>query len=336
MGKTTNDMHSMIKLHEHSLPKKDATLTAMAIKAERIQKNNRNKKPQNAAKGKNQGKGKSKLTYDPKPKIPPPPKKDYTAKDTIYHQCSEVGHWRMNFPIYLTKLMMKKKKQASGASTLGIFTIELYSFPNKSWVMSLVVVLKSLNTTQGIRGSKKLNLGALNLYAANGHRAAVEAIRSFNLCLPNIEYMSQEFLDHLKEHEIVSQRTLYTQHNGVFERRNRSLIDMVRSMTSQTALPKSFLDYALESVARILNMMPTKKDEKTSYEVWNEQAPKISYLKVWGCEVLVKRDTLVKPDKLKPRFVKCIFVGYLKETMCYLFYYPPENKIIVAQNAEFF
>ncbi|GJW46620.1 retrotransposon protein, putative, ty1-copia subclass [Tanacetum coccineum] len=72
---------------------------------------------------------------------------------------------------------------------------------------------------------------------------------------------------------------------------------MVRSMMSQTTLPKSFWDYALETAARILNMVPTKKVEKTPYEVWHGQAPKLSYLKVWGCEALVKRDTLTKPDK---------------------------------------
>ncbi|GJS17825.1 retrotransposon protein, putative, ty1-copia subclass [Tanacetum coccineum] len=76
---------------------------------------------------------------------------------------------------------------------------------------------------------------------------------------------------------------------------------MVRSMMSQTTLPKSFWDYALETAARILNMVPTKKVEKTPYEVWHGQAPKLSYLKVWGCEALVKRDTLTKPDKLEPR-----------------------------------
>ncbi|GJX54902.1 hypothetical protein Tco_0284799 [Tanacetum coccineum] len=64
--------------------------------------------------------------------------------------------------------------------------------------------------------------------------------------------------------------------------------------------------------------------------------PKLSYLKVWGCETLVKRDTLTKPDKLEPRSIKCIFVGYPKETMRYYFYYPPENKVYVARNAKFF
>ncbi|GJY80625.1 retrotransposon protein, putative, ty1-copia subclass [Tanacetum coccineum] len=111
---------------------------------------------------------------------------------------------------------------------------------------------------------------------------------------------------------------------------------MVRSMMSQTTLPKSFRDYALDSAARILNMVPTMKVDKTPYEVWHGQASKTSYLKVWGCEALVKRDTLPKPDKLETRAFKCIFVGYPKETIGYSFYYPPENKVFVAWNAEFF
>nr|GEY14227.1 retrotransposon protein, putative, Ty1-copia subclass [Tanacetum cinerariifolium] len=106
-------------------------------------------------------------------------------------------------------------------------------------------------------------------------------------------------------------------------------------MMSQTTLPKSFWDYALEIAARILNVVPTKKLEKTPYEVWHGQAPKLSYLNVWGCEALVKRDTLTKPDKLEPRSIKCIFIGYPKETIGYSFYYPPENKLLVARNTKF-
>ncbi|GJS03672.1 retrotransposon protein, putative, ty1-copia subclass [Tanacetum coccineum] len=152
------------------------------------------------------------------------------------------------------------------------------------------------------------------------------------------EYMSQEFLDHLRDHGIIAHRTHpYTpQHNGVSKRRNQTLLDMVRSMMSQTTLPKSFWDYALESAARILNMVPTKKVEKTPYKVWHGQALKLSYLKVWGCMALVKCDTLTKPDKLEPRAFKCIFVGYLKKTMGYSFYYPPKNKVFVARSDEFF
>ncbi|GKF09480.1 retrotransposon protein, putative, ty1-copia subclass, partial [Tanacetum coccineum] len=108
---------------------------------------------------------------------------------------------------------------------------------------------------------------------------------------------------------------------------------MVRSMMNLTTLPLSFWDYTLESATRILNMVPTKKVDKTPYELWYGKVPNLSYLKVWGCEALVKRDT---PDKLQQISVKCIFIGYPKETMGYYFYFPLENKIVVARYAEFF
>nr|GFC33412.1 retrotransposon protein, putative, Ty1-copia subclass [Tanacetum cinerariifolium] len=107
-------------------------------------------------------------------------------------------------------------------------------------------------------------------------------------------------------------------------------------MMSQTTLPKSFWDYALETTTCILNMVPSMKIDKTLYEIWHGQAPKLSYLKVWGCEALVKRDTLTKPNKLDPRSFRCIFVGYPNETMRYSFYSPSENKVFVAQNAKGF
>ncbi|GJW82921.1 hypothetical protein Tco_0156066 [Tanacetum coccineum] len=39
---------------------------------------------------------------------------------------------------------------------------------------------------------------------------------------------------------------------------------------------------------------------------------------------------------LQSRSIKCIFVGYPKETTGHYFYYPHKNKILVARNAEFF
>ncbi|GJY22953.1 retrotransposon protein, putative, ty1-copia subclass [Tanacetum coccineum] len=412
-----------------------------------------------AARGNNKGKGKSKLAYAPKPKIPPPPKKEDPAKDSIFHHCGDTCHWKRNCPQYLSELL-KNTKLTQGASTSGIFTIELFTFPGKSWVYDTGCGTHICNTTQGFRRSWKLKPGALSMYMGNGQRAAVEAIGSYDLfsCLyddgfinrfendnpysvskdnliyfnvvpmdgifeivlsdsnTNVSFMYAvsnkrakinldssllwhcrlghiskkrikklqhdellnsidskivsrqgasyfvtftddfsrygyvyllkhkhevfetfkvfqkevenylgktikllcsdrggeyiEFLDHLKEHGTIAHRTppYMPQHNGVSERRNRTLLDMVRSMMSQTTLPKFFWDYALESAARILNMVPTKEVEKTPYEVWYGQAAKLV--------LNLKR--------------------YPKEIMGYSFYYPPENKVFVDRNAKFF
>ncbi|GJU99634.1 retrovirus-related pol polyprotein from transposon TNT 1-94 [Tanacetum coccineum] len=83
------------------------------------------------------------------------------------------------------------------------------------------------------------------------------------------------------------------------ERMNRTLLDMVRSMMNLTTLPLYFWDYALETTALILNMVLTKKVDKTPYESWYEKVPDLFLL---------------------------------KEMMDYYFYFPPENKIVVARD----
>ena len=148
------------------------------------------------------------------------------------------------------------------------------------------------------------------------------------------EYLSQEFIDHLEDCGIVSQLTPpgTPQWNGVSERRNRTLLDMVRSMMSQSDLPISFWGYALETAAFILNRVPTKAVEKTPYEIWTGKTPSLSFLKIWGCDAYVKR---LISDKLAPKSDKCLFVGYPKETKGYYFYNASENKVFVARNGVF-
>jgi hypothetical protein len=77
------------------------------------------------------------------------------------------------------------------------------------------------------------------------------------------------------------------QWNGVSEWRNRTLLDMVRSMMSQTDLPLLFWGYALETVVFTLNRAPSKYVEKTPHEIWTGKCPGLSFLKVWGCEAYV-------------------------------------------------
>ncbi|KAK9734067.1 hypothetical protein RND81_04G112500 [Saponaria officinalis] len=56
--------------------------------------------------------------------------------------------------------------------------------------------------------------------------------------------------------------------NGVAERRNRTLKDMVRSMISHSTLLVSLCGEALKTAAYILNRVLTKAAAKTPYELW--------------------------------------------------------------------
>jgi hypothetical protein len=107
---------------------------------------------------------------------------------------------------------------------------------------------------------------------------------------------------------------------------------MVRSMMSQSDLPLSFWGYALETTGFTLNRVPSKSIVKTLYEMWTGKTPSLSFLKIWGCEVYVKR---FQSDKLTPKSGKCMFVGYPKETLEYYFYHRSEGKVFIARNGVF-
>ena len=103
-------------------------------------------------------------------------------------------------------------------------------------------------------------------------------------------------------------------------------------MMSQSDLPLSFWGYALETAAFTLNRVPSKSVVKTPHEMWTGKSPSLSFLKIWGCEVYVKR---LMTDKLTPKSDKCFFVGYSKETLGYYFYNRSEGKVFVARNGVF-
>nr|GEU70435.1 hypothetical protein [Tanacetum cinerariifolium] len=177
LGKTINELHAMLKLHEQTLTKNNAP-ALHAIRAGIVQKMNKHKKsePQMAARGQNHKKGKNKQAYALKSKIPHPPKREDPAKDSICHECGETRHWKRNCPQYLAELVKKKKNAASGAGGSGIFVIELNTILNRSWIYDTGCGTHICNTTQGLRASRKLKPGALSLYVGNGQREAVEAI----------------------------------------------------------------------------------------------------------------------------------------------------------------
>ncbi|KAK4381045.1 Retrovirus-related Pol polyprotein from transposon TNT 1-94 [Sesamum angolense] len=148
------------------------------------------------------------------------------------------------------------------------------------------------------------------------------------------EHLSGEFLDYLKEKGIVSQWTFpgTPQLNGVAKRRNRILLDMIRSMMSFTELLLSFWGYVLETAARLLNIAPSKIVAQTPYQIWHDKSASYKYLRVWGSPAYVKR---LVGDKLDSRSSLSRFIGYPKETTGYYFYGPSEQKVFVSRNAVF-
>ena len=84
--------------------------------------------------------------------------------------------------------------------------------------------------------------------------------KNFYDMIVEVKYLSYEFGLQLKQCEIVSILTPpgTPQCNGVSEHRNRTLLDMVRSMMSLTDLPLSFWGYALKTGCIHVKKAPSK------------------------------------------------------------------------------
>jgi len=122
------------------------------------------------------------------------------------------------------------------------------------------------------------------------------------------EYLSDMFKWYCEEKGITRYLTIpYTsQQNDVAERRNRTLLDMVRSMMAQAILPISFWGDALLTATYILNRVPNKSVSTTSYELWNDRKPHLDHLHPWGSAGYVHNPTH-KHGKLGPRAIKMVF-----------------------------
>ena len=97
-----------------------------------------------------------------------------------------------------------------------------------------------------------------------------------------VKYLFGDFRDYLTQNGIVSQLTApgTPQQNGVAERRNRTLLEMVRSMMSYSTLPVSFWGYALNTAMHLLNLVPSKSVPKTPVELWNGRKPSMRHLHI--------------------------------------------------------
>nr|GFA06819.1 hypothetical protein [Tanacetum cinerariifolium] len=304
----------------------------MMIKGGKIQKSKK-KSLKAKSKGKANGKGNDKQVYIHMPKNPKPSAKEHPTKDDTCHHCKEVGHQKSNgiyeidmhdlVPnvnsiynfstkrakhnldstyLWHCRLTHISKKRIEKLQQEGLLrSTDDESFDQCVSCLSGKMTRK-LFPHRPERATDLLGIIHTDVCGPLGHvsRQGASYFITFtdDYSHRGGKYISQEFKDYIKAYGNVQQLTPpYTpQHNDVSERRNHTLLDMVRSIMNITTLPLSFWDYALESAKRILNMVPTKKVDKTPYELWYGKVINLSYINVWCCEALVTQDT---PDKLQ-------------------------------------
>lgn len=151
------------------------------------------------------------------------------------------------------------------------------------------------------------------------------------------EYTSREFSDYCKEEGIRRQlTTAYTpQQNGIAERKNRTVMNMVRSLLSAKKAPKYFWSEAANWTFYVLNRCPTSAVKNiTPQEAWNGVKPSVEHFRVWGSIGHVHVPD-VKRRKLDDKSMACVLVGFSEESKAYRLYNQTMKKMIVSRDVVF-
>ena len=132
----------------------------------------------------------------------------------------------------------------------------------------------------------------------------------------------------------------HPQQNGVPERKNRTLLEMTRAIMLESHVPTYLWSEAIAAANHLTNRLPTKAlNYKTPLEALQVFQPMPSSHslppRIFGCIVYVHCSRRVC-NKLEPRAVKCVFVGYGRNQKGYRCYNPSDRRIYTTMDCEFF
>jgi hypothetical protein len=152
------------------------------------------------------------------------------------------------------------------------------------------------------------------------------------------EYLSHEFQQYLKDRGIIHNTSVpyCPQSNGKSERLNRTLIDKARCMMIASNVSQNLWTAAVETANYLRNRSPASTLQgNTPYEKLNKCLPKLSHLKIFGCDAY-PLDLSRQKSKFEARAKKnCIMIGYGEKDGIYWIYDKENKKIFLSRDVKF-
>lgn len=129
------------------------------------------------------------------------------------------------------------------------------------------------------------------------------------------------------------------QQNGLSERFNQTLQNIVRCMLVESGVPNSFWGEAVAVACYIINRCPSSSLEyKTPLEVWEGRELKrqdFNHLRTFGCEAWAWTAEGLRDRKFGPRARKCVMIGYEEGVKGYRLWDMEKRKIIISRDVRF-
>ena len=166
---------------------------------------------------------------------------------------------------------------------------------------------------------------------ATGKR--VKTLRTDN----GVEYIAKDFEQYLKVNGIRHQLTVRKtpEQNGVAERFNRTIVEMVRAMLSDSGLAKKFWAEALSTACYLRNRSSTTAVRgMTPHEALYGEKPCVQHLKIFGCDAYA-HVPINERSKLDVKAQKCVLLGYDTETKGYRLLNQENGKVFYSRDVKF-
>lgn len=152
------------------------------------------------------------------------------------------------------------------------------------------------------------------------------------------EYVNQEMEAFCKANSIRHQTSCANtpQQNGLAERRNKQILEIVRASLFDMKVPRQYWGEAVQSEAYLMNRTPSRVlNFKTPLQVVHEKleliiGPNLEP-RVFGCSAYVHSND----GKLEPRAKKCMFIGYADYKKGYRCVDPKSGKVYVTRDVSF-
>ncbi|CAI7917723.1 unnamed protein product [Closterium sp. NIES-53] len=121
--------------------------------------------------------------------------------------------------------------------------------------------------------------------------------------------------------------------NGIAERRIGLVMEVACTSMVHAAAPHFLWPFAVRYTAHQLNLWPRVSLPETSPTLrWTGEVGDASVFRVWGSRAFV-RDT--SADKLSPRAIPCVFLGFVPDASGWQFCHPTSRRVFPSQDVTF-
>ena len=123
--------------------------------------------------------------------------------------------------------------------------------------------------------------------------------------------------------------------NSIAERKHRHVVELGLAMMLHASMPKRYWVESFLTSIYLINLLPSPSlDMHTPHYLFYERQPTYDYFRTFGCQCYPHLRSYMK-DKLEPRSLPCIFMGYSDKHKGYRCLHVSSGRVYISRHLVF-